>query len=199
MPAATELVSLVEAQEYLGADESKLERLERVVLAALRFCEKTIGGGKILSADYVDVLDGSGSNELTLLHDPVTAVTKIEQIRTTVPVAWDELTAAAYPVVILTPGRRRIAFRNAIFCRGIQNWQVTYTAGYGDADGVAPLDEDLKEAALQVCGALWRAPEIQAAQIASISMNGQTTTYLNEAVPKQTISLLKGFRRRRWR
>lgn len=200
MPAATELVSFIEAKEYTGAGEGGSERLRQVVDAALAYCGRKIGFS-VLSAQYVPVLDGSGSNELFLPHAPITAVTKVERLTDVVALTWEELTAADYPVVIVTPGRRRIAFRNAVFTCGIQNWRITLNAGYGDADEVCPIPDDLHEAALHVVDSLWRAPERQAAGIASISVsgpNGSTTSYLDQVLPRQTLDVFAELRKRRW-
>lgn len=201
MPVATELVSLLEARERVKAGEDQLERLQQVVDAALDFCGKEIGE-PVLSEQYVEVHDGSGLTELTLRRAPITEVSLVQIIRTVAPVAWDEVTAASYPVEIVTPGRRRIAFRNRVFDCGIRNWQVTYRAGYGDADDVAPIPDLLHEVCLQAVENLWHAPERQAAGIASITIGGpnvSTTTYLNEVMSAQSLDFLRKFRKVRFR
>lgn len=201
MPAVTELVSLLEAREYVGAGEGDLARLEQVVDAAASFVTRELGD-EVLSSDYVEMLDGSGTNELTLRHGPITAVTQLEIIRTISPVAWDTVSLASYPVVVVTPGRRKIAFRNRVFDCGIQNWQATYTAGYGDADGVMSLPDDLAELAKQVVMVLWKAPERIASMIASISTGGpnaSTVTYVKQALPDWADRTIELYRRKRWR
>ncbi len=201
MPAATEVVSFVQAREYLGlTDESRLDRIEQVLDAAVGYCEiKT--REKLLTASYVDVLNGSGWNELALNHAPVTSVTQLRVLTTLAPEAWDVVSAALYPVVILTPGRRRIAFRNRAFECGMRNWEVTYAAGYGDADGVEPIPANLVEAVLQAAQVLWTHFDRHKEGILSVATagpNGSTITYLDQALPKTTVEMLEGFRKRRW-
>lgn len=200
MPAATEVISLLEAREFVGADETRLPRLEQVILAATGYCARKLGKA-LLSATYVDYFDGFGTNEASLQRSPVTSVTSIHSLASAAPEEWDELNLTLYPVVILEPGRRRIAFRNTLFFRGIRNWKVTYLAGYGDVAGVAPIPDDVREAALQVVQTMWTHYDRHKDMIASITTagpNGSTVNYFDRHLPADTIDLLNEQRKRRW-
>ena len=200
---ATAIVSRIEAKEFLQVpDDSRLDRLDQVIGAATNYVEGKVEF-PVKSRTYTDVLlDGSGSSEIWISAAPITKVTKVEFLRTDVPEAWDEQLAATYPVLILTPGRHRIAYRTNSFPYGLRTVRATYNAGYADADGTAgasilPMPELFKEACLQACQTLWTHFDRTKDGIASLSIsgpNGSTTTYLDQALPKLTIDALKGYR-----
>jgi uncharacterized phiE125 gp8 family phage protein len=195
------LVSLLEAREFLGGEtEGEIERITELVNAASDAVER-IAGGPLKSRTWTDeVFDGTGYPELVLSQEPVTAVAAVAFLKNWAPVEWDPVVLASYPVTIVTPARRRIAFRNAIFPAGTQNVRVTYTAGYGDAGGVAPLPTLLKQACLQVVKELYDAKDDDA--VSAIAIGGptgtQTTSYVERVLPKKTVAFIRSYGRRRW-
>lgn len=202
MPLATyALVSLLEAREFLGNEsDGEIERITGLINAASEWCERKFEG-PIKSRTWTnEVFDGSGSRELALTQQPVTAVTAVSFLKNPAPVEWDPVVLATYPVVIVTPGRRRIAFRNAVFPAGFQNVQVTYTAGYGDAADVAPMPDLVKQVCLQAVKVLYEAKDDDG--VSAVTVGGptgaQTTTYLDRVLPKSTLDILTSFRRRRY-
>lgn len=195
------LVSIVEAQEHIGGESAgDLERLTRAVNAAANYVE--LRTGRIASREFSnEVHDGSGCRDLVLVREPVTSVSAVAFLAAEWPVYWDPVDLSLYPVLVLTPARRRIAFRNLVFPRGFQNVRVTYEAGFGDAGGVAPMPDLLKELSLQIARKLYEEREDD--RVASVTTQGgptgsQVISYLNEALPKLTLDLLDGFRVRRF-
>ena len=192
------VISVLEAREFLGAEPDG-ERLNDVINAATEFCEKEVEGPIVSRTITDEVFDGTGDRELALTSAPVTAVSAVKVLVAEAPVDFDPIDLALYPVIVITPGRRRIAFRNRTFPRGFQNVQVTYTAGY---DGVlCPMPSLLKEACRQVVKELYAAKDDDG--VASITVGGptgaQTTTYAQRVVPDKTIDALRKFRKARYR
>jgi uncharacterized phiE125 gp8 family phage protein len=195
------LITLLEAREFLGGDtDGDVVRIEGLIAAASEYCERKACGPLKSRAWPDEVFDGDGSRELVLTQEPVTGVAAVAFLKNTGPVEWDTVVLADYPVVIVTPARRRIAFRNAVFPCGFQNVRVTYTAGYGDAGNVAPVPEILKEACKQAVKELYEAKDEEGEQAITVGAptGTQTTTYLDRAMPKTTLDVLETFRRRRY-
>lgn len=200
--SAHALISLLEAREFLGGEaDGEVERIEDLVNAATDYCELR-GGGPILSRTYADqVFDGSGSRDLLLPRDAVTAVASVDTLLTYAPVDWDPVNLTDYPVLVVTPGRRRIAFRNRNFPCGFQNVRVTYTAGWGDAAGLVPLPAFLPEACRQAVKELYVAKDDDG--VSAVTVGGptgaQVTSYLDRAMPRLTLDMLDRFRANRTR
>lgn len=194
------IVSLLEAKEYVGAkNDGRLARLEQLVEAASEWCEKWVEG-PVKSRAFVEIHDGTGERQLWSQNAPVTAVTKLEQLVDTSPEEWDEIDLADTPVVIVTPGRRRLTFRNAVFVCGVQNWRVTLAAGYGDAGDVLAMPALVKEVCLQAIQQLYEHFDRHKGGVSSITVggpNGSTTTYLDQVMPKASIDILTRHRKPR--
>lgn len=200
--SATALVSLLEAREFLGGElDGEIDRVVGLINAATDYCERKVEDG-IVSREYAaEVFDGSGLRDLSLPHQPITSVASVDFLSTSAPVAWNAVDLTAYPLLILTPARRRIAFRNLSFPVGFQNVRVTYTAGYGDAGDVAPMPELLRQAALQCVKTLYDAKDDDGeAAVTSVAggVGSQVLTYLDRALPKLTLDALASYRRRRF-
>lgn len=102
--------------------------LAGLVTAASRFVESWIGR-PVLSADWVEVRDGSGGQVLAFANIPVTAVLSLTIDGLAIPPAPSgDAFAAGY---LFT--RTELALRGYVFTRRLQNVVVTYTAGYAEA------------------------------------------------------------------
>lgn len=82
-----------------------------------------------------------------------------------------------------------IYLRNGVFCKGVQNVSITYTAG------LAAIPLELEEAAVESC-AYWLKRREYIGQ-ASVSVSGQTITFNKEDIPCVAASVLAQYTRRR--
>lgn len=129
-----------------------------------------------------ETYDGNDSDRLLPHYFPIISVTSVSVdgvalAQSTLPIAsgflWDS---------------RRVLLRGFSFCRGVQNVQVSYTAGYS----AVPLD--LKQAAIEAFALAYR----QRTHIGekSSSMGGQVTLAFDMSdVPPRALALFNQYRR----
>jgi hypothetical protein len=126
--------------------------------------------------------DGNDSDRLLPHQFPIIAVSGVSIDGTTV----QQSTSPTTPGFLWDA--RRILLRGFRFCRGVQNIQLSYTAGYS----TVPLD--LKQAAIEAFALAYR----QRVRIGekSNSMGGQVTiAYDMSDVPPRSMSVFNQYRR----
>jgi hypothetical protein len=182
------LISLDEAKEVIDtASPSDDLFLEEIINAATLACEAETGR-KLKSRTYTgEVYDGTGGAALTIREYPVTSVSAVAFLTGVAPNVWTAQSTTTYPVTIVAPASSVLMYRNNAWPRGLQNVQLTYVAGYTSVPAA------IKIACRQIAFAIWKQKDKQIAGVASQSMAGQTTTYLNEDFPKQAKSLLQPY------
>lgn len=113
--------------------------LSRLIAAASQFIESWLGR-PILSADWLELRDGTGGQVITLANFPVTAVLSLSIDGLAIPPApADGGFGAGYA---FTP--TELALRGYVFTRRPQNVIVTYTAGY------AAVPPDIAQACIEL-------------------------------------------------
>ena len=129
-----------------------------------------------------EMYDGNDSDRLLPHSFPIIGVTSVTVDTVAVPSAASA-TASGFLF-----DSRRVLLRGFAFNRGVQNVQITYTAGYS----TVPLD--LKQAAIEAFALAYR----QRAHIGekSNSMGGQVTMAFDMSdVPLRALSVLSQYRR----
>jgi hypothetical protein len=126
--------------------------------------------------------DGNGSDRLLPRNFPITAVSSVSIDGVNIQAATTPTTAG-----YLWDGRR-ILLRGFRFCRGVQNIQLSYSAGYPSV----PLD--LKQAAIEAFALTYR----QRVRIGekSNSMSGQVNVSFDMSdVPPRSMAIFSQYRR----
>jgi hypothetical protein len=130
----------------------------------------------------VETYDGNDSDRLLPRYFPVLGVTAVSVDGVSIaPSTQPALSGYAWDT-------RRILLRGFTFCRGVQNVQVAYSAGYS----TIPLD--LKQAAIEAFALAYR----QRTHIGekSSSMGGQTTLAFDVSdVPPRSLTVFNQYRR----
>jgi hypothetical protein len=110
------------ASAFPSGDDALLGRL---ITAASGYIQTWLNRW-ILSADWLEIRDGTGGQRLRLANLPVTAILSLTIDGIAIPpVPRGNAWAAGY---VFGPGE--VALRGYIFTRRVQNVVVTYTAGY---------------------------------------------------------------------
>jgi hypothetical protein len=129
-----------------------------------------------------EAYDGNDSDRLLPHYFPIISVTAVSVDGVAVP-------QSALPTLSgFVWDSRRILLRGFTFCRGVQNVQVSYTAGYS----AVPLD--LKQAAIEAFALAYR----QRTHIGekSNSMGGQVTLAFDASdVPGRSMAVFNQYRR----
>jgi uncharacterized phiE125 gp8 family phage protein len=115
----------VGAAPFPATDDALLTRL---ITAASRFIETWLGR-PVVSADWLEIRDGTGGQRLVLANVPVTAVLSLTIDGLGIPTAPPD--GSFGPGYTFTA--TELALRGFVFTRRAQNVIVTYTAGYETA------------------------------------------------------------------
>jgi hypothetical protein len=129
-----------------------------------------------------ETYDGNDSDRLLPHYFPIISVTSVS-------IDGVNVTQSAAPTLSgYVWDSRRILLRGFTFCRGVQNVQISYTAGYS----AVPLD--LKQAAIEAFALVYR----QRTHIGekSSSMGGQVTLAFDVSdIPERSLAVFNQYRR----
>jgi hypothetical protein len=128
--AAGDLCSLADVKAWLKTGDTFPATddllLSRLITAGSAFIESWVSR-HLLSADYIDVYDGTGGRQLMLLNYPVTAISSVS-------VDGSPITPPIAPTSGIWSGyvfnQTGIALRGYTFPRRMQNVVIAYTAGF---------------------------------------------------------------------
>ncbi len=127
----------------------------------------------IMNKEYVDVVDGNGTNMITLPNSPVQSVSKIEyyeglnnsnnEIWTTLQLGIDYERVLIYHDRVILDGN--------VFYEGIKNYRITYNAGYNECPA------DIQNACKKMVKLLYN--ELKKKDSVGISSVSQSSGYTN--------------------
>lgn len=188
------LASVEQAREWCKvAGTSSDLFLSELVRSASLFAESETGR-KLRKRTYASggdepalVFDGSGTCALHVRQFPILSVSKVEFLVQVGPELWEERDLSTHPVGIDDLVGDLIYFRTLVFPRGYRNVRVSMVAGYD------PVPYNLSVAIREIVQAQYLNKDKQLAGVAAKTFEGQTTHYLNEAMPKQALLLLSQF------
>ncbi|WP_316227833.1 hypothetical protein [Bradyrhizobium sp. SZCCHNR3015] len=127
--ASGDLATLADALLWLGEDGDDDDIIARLITA----CSTSIQwwlGYQVLSANYNKTFNGNGSRVMLLPERNVSAVTSLTIDDQPIP----RSTSSSMPGFVFDD--RTIYLRGAyVFCRGAQNVQAQYTAGFASVPG----------------------------------------------------------------
>ena len=184
--APDDLCSIAELKAWLpnqgNNDDVTLQSLiSNASLQILQYIDRPHILASVLGA-LTESYDGNDSDRLLPHQFPIIAVTSVSIDNVPVQQASSPVTAG------FLWDTRRILLRGFRFCRGVQNVQISYTAGYSSV----PLD--LKQAAIEAFALTYR----QRVRIGekSNSMSGQVNIAFDMSdVPPRSMAVFSQYRR----
>jgi len=140
-----DLTTTTYVKAHLGITVTTYDTLFAQLIAGLsafveKYTERTFA-----NTDYTERLDGPGHYELFLTHYPVNSVATVKRNDGQVGNPSWSTVESQYYVLYAEAG---YLYRELGFVTGHQNWQVAYSAGYGDDPADMPLDLQLAMANL---------------------------------------------------
>lgn len=127
------MITLEEYKRYLKIQNITYdEELQNIINAVETKVEQFLNRN-LLAQNYVEYYDGSGSELLILRNIPVNSITKIEYYegRVNNVDVWTEWTQDnQYSRLLIPKEKHGIILEGGIFIKGIQNFRITYNAGY---------------------------------------------------------------------
>lgn len=173
------------------ADSSQDAKIAAAIPRASAMVQRFLGydpsGG-----DFVDLLDGNGGRMIPVKNPPIKSVASVVlQDIGTVTIAP---TAAISQVVGFFFDDKFVYLRGYTFCRGTQNVQITYTAGF------ATFPDDIEEATMMTVSSLVSAGSIDPNVTSETVPGAYTGMFKPDAgkLPAAAISILTPLRRVTW-
>ena len=127
------MITLEEYKRYLKIQNITYdEELQNIINAVETKVEQFLNRN-LLAQNYVEYYDGSGSELLILRNIPVNSVSKIEYYEGRINNVdiWTEWTQDnQYSRLLIPKEKHGIILEGGIFIKGIQNFRITYNAGY---------------------------------------------------------------------
>lgn len=161
----------------------------RTILNAITLRVENYRGGQVIgtSRPVTERTNGNGKYYIHLRQFPVLSVTSIKIY------GFDGSVLHTYDVTVnedyrITDTGRLVLIAQPWFQSGDENIEVVYTPGW------AATPEDLKLAAAQWTVDWFRTWQKEREPIQSVSLNGQTTTFFNEEIPKKVRAVLDMYR-----
>ena len=184
--APDDLCTLAELKAWLpnqgNNDDSTLQGLiSNASLQVLQYIDRPHILASVLGS-LVESYDGNSSDRLLPRQFPIISVSGVSIDNVPVPQAASPVAAG------FLWDSRRVLLRGYRFCRGLQNVQLSYTAGYS----AVPLD--LKQAAIESFALAYR----QRVRIGekSNSVSGQVTISFDMSdVPPRSLAVFNQYRR----
>jgi uncharacterized phiE125 gp8 family phage protein len=180
--ATGDLTTVDELRAWLGVTGTGEDAaiLAPLVTAASTFAREWMTRD-ILSASYVETLDGLGNDRVMLKQYPVTAVSAVSVDGVALPVS------TAFNVSGFQFDDIGVYLIGYTFTRARRNVQISYTAGYAST----PLD--LKQAVLELCAYKYQ----QRARIGVVSrgLAGEMVTYSQKDMPETVKTTLSYYQR----
>ena len=156
--------------------------LSRLITAASGFIESWLGR-QIGSADWLEVRDGTGGQQLAFANFPVSAVLSLSIDGIDIPPApGDGGFGAGYS---FTP--TELALRGYVFTRRAQNVMVTYTAGY------AATPPDIAQACIELVCQRYR-ERSRIGEVSKALTSGETIRYSQQDMSDDIKTLLSQYR-----
>jgi hypothetical protein len=129
MSAPGDLTILANALTWLGQSDDENDVIQRLITAVSSDIQKFLGY-QIASANYTRSFNGIGGRKLMLPDRPITAVSSLTIDDVPVP-----LSTSAFMDGFLFDDKVIYLRGSYEFCRGVQNIQTTYTAGFASVPG----------------------------------------------------------------
>jgi hypothetical protein len=189
--AIGDLCSLADVTAWLQTGQNPFPATDdalllRLIGAASRFIESWLDR-PILSADWIEIRDGTGGQRLVFANTPVTAVLSLSIDGLAIPPAADAVGAgggfaAGY---VFTP--TELALRGYVLTRRAQNVVVTYTAGYSSAP------PDIAQACIELVAQRYR-ERTRIGEVSKALMSGETVTFSQKDMSDGVKTLLAPYR-----
>ncbi|HTH96016.1 MAG TPA: phage head-tail connector protein [Stellaceae bacterium] len=181
MAAPGDLALLDDVKAWLNlattGDDDLLGRLITAVSTGI----VTWLGRQILSADYQETRDGTGGRTLAFIQAPVSAVASLTIDDRPIPAAAD----AHSPGYLFSASR--LSLLGYRFRPGLGNVQISYTAGY------PAVPADIAQACIQLVAMRYR--ERDRIGLVSKGLGGETTSFVQAAMPQDVAAVLQRYRR----
>lgn len=186
--ASIDLTTLANAKAWLNITNATSDALlSRLVSAASQFAESYCS--RLFNvASFNETRNGLGGQQMVLLNQPITAVASLSIDGVSVPAR------PALSATITTTGLpggysfddSRLMLDGWYFCRGNQNVQVAYTAGYA----TAPYD--LEQAVIHIVGEWFKYRD----RIGKTSegIEGQAIMFTQAQIPPRALAVLSTYK-----
>jgi hypothetical protein len=186
------LVGISDMKDYLHlpASDTTLDGLvgnlmESVVYLMENYCQR-----KLKNRQHTEYYDGDGTPNLIVRQYPITDTPASIDIRDDIDGVWGSDSKFDSEDIIIPDIGNIISLRSSVFTDARGNIKIVYDAGY------ATVPPDLKLAAYEYTGFIWKRREGKSWDQLGTSVAGSSVTLLETDMPKTVESLLKRYRRR---
>lgn len=176
-----DLTTVANVKSWLGVGAATDDTLLASLVSGVSAWIQEWLGRTIASGTYAETLNGSGKAVLFLLNYPVTAVSSVSVDGVNIP-ARTAIGGSGY-----TFDKDCLYLAGYCFTRGIQNVQLSYTAGF------AAVPADLELATKKLIGLSYK--EKDRIGVSSKGLAGEQTNYIVKDLPADVEHILQSYKR----
>lgn len=140
----------------------------------------------VLSADYTETRNGTGTKSLVLTNYPITAVSSVELVGPAMIAGAPQPSATLTEGVDFTVGSYALQMLYGVWPKGRANVKVSYTAGY------ASMPADLAHAGTKLAALRYR--ELERLGQKSKSMGGEIISYDTDEMPPDVAAIIERYK-----
>jgi uncharacterized phiE125 gp8 family phage protein len=180
---ATALATLAQVKEYIGnsADNTDDALLTRLITAVSELIERS--SQRVFGqATYTETRNGTGGRFLVLNNRPVTAVSSLTINGITIPQSTS-FTVDGW--VVESPWKVTLRGYSHRFDEGVQNVQITYTAGY------ATVPADVAQACCLMVGLFYK--ERDRMGISNKTVGGENISFTKDDMPPSVMQTVRNY------
>lgn len=176
--ASAVLVSMQDCKEYLQVDPSDTdtESLIGYLMQSVSRLFKETTGRSLIQEEITEYHDGDGTDCVMLRSAPVSSTAANIAVYLDNSRDFDSDSQISGSSLFVSPDTGEVHYNGGYFDRGQNNIKVVYTAGYTQAN----IPHDLRIAALEALGAIWKRRQEKRFDVTSSSRGDVNTTYLDD-------------------
>lgn len=178
------LTTLQRVKDWLGITDTKNDTvLQQLIDSCSGFIEQYLNR-TILSTEYTDLIDGTGSRTQTLRNYPITAVSMLMMNN----VAQSILPISNFNTTGVKFEGRQLIGQNVVFPCGKRNIYITYTAGY---ETVPPA---IEQACVEMISMKFKNERGDRFGVSSKSLAGESITFFHGDMSSSVRTTLEQYR-----
>lgn len=182
---AIDLCTVADVKAWLGIPTGTTtsdDLLQTLITAASAFINTWTERGDMKAAPRIETRRGNGHDRMMASFWPITAVSKVLIDGREIPAA----TGYTDPGYVFED--TSISLRGSVFCKGVQNIRLEYTAGY------SPIPYDLQQACVEMVGQRFKSKDTTGAGISAKSLAGETISFSQKDMTNAVKAVLLEYR-----
>lgn len=180
--AAGDLCAIADVKEFASITTGNDDALLTSLITNASALVNSLTNRNLMSASYTERFNGRGGSRQGLSNYPVTAVASVTVDGVSIPAATGQTDSG------FLFDEHLVYLRGYVFCRGVQNVEITYTGG------LESVPADLAQACIEIVATKYK--RRTNLEVSGKTLNGETISFTQSDVPPSAKAVLANYTRR---